>query len=138
MFKERILIGIIAVILGIFLTGGAFYLWQATKVIPAPQISLKSDQPMPSPAPLLIVSNPQDESVVDKRIIQVAGTALHAKSLIVSTTTQDIVLNPATDGAFSTNVTISEGVNQIEILAIMDSGEVLKEDRTVTFTTETF
>ena len=141
--KERILIGLIAVVLGVTLTAGAFYLWQATKVIPKPIITTTqpSDSlPTPENAEIpLTIESPLDESVVDKRIIQVKGMARQAHAIIISSGTQDLVVRPAGDGSFSTNVTLSEGVNDIEVISFTSNGEELaRTKRAVTFTTETF
>lgn len=144
MFKERFIISVIAVFLGLSLTGAAFYIWQTTKIIPSPQFAQeqKSDNPSKEISEpqtnSLIIENPQDESVVDKRIIPISGTAQGAQTVIVSTDLQDLVISPASDGSFSTNVTLSQGVNPIHVAAIMGNGEVVEQVQTVTFTTEAF
>lgn len=140
MFKERAILASIAVLLGILLAAGGFYLWQSTKIIPSPNLAEKLAIPTPTstPTPLLTIETPIDEQVLDKRIVQVSGRVIGATSLVVSTTSLDIAIKPALDGSFSTNVTLSEGVNHIEILALLEDGSTVSQTRTVTFTTETF
>lgn len=140
MFKERFIIAISAVFLGLSLTGGAFYVWQSTKIIQAPNpIAENSQKEKPAtPQISLTIESPADESVVDKRIIPVSGVALGAQNIIVSTDLQDLVVEPASDGSFSLNITLSQGVNPINVIAIMPNNEIARQTRTVTFTTEAF
>lgn len=139
-FKERVIIASVAVFLGVLLAAGGFYLWQSTKIITSPKTGLKTETPKPasSPSPMLTIEAPNDEQVLDKRIVQVSGKVANSTSVIVSMNTQDIAIKTATDGSFATNVTLSEGVNYIEILAILEDGSIVSQTRTVTFTTETF
>lgn len=140
MVKEKIFIGVLAIILGVGFAGGLFYLWQSTKVIPAklPKEEESNSKIASIPKPLLTIDSPVDESVIDKRIIPVMGKATDAKLIIVSTNTQDLVLKPASDGSFSTNVTLGIGANAITIVAITKDNQQISQNRVVTFTTEAF
>jgi hypothetical protein len=58
--------------------------------------------------------------------------------VIVTSENDEQVVTPAANGNFSLTTTISNGVNMIEIIAILPDGRERKVIRTVTYTTESF
>ncbi len=144
MKAEKVILSLVAVIVGLIAAGVAFYLYQMTKTVP-----LAKNQPLtvktqitPTPTPnnenFLTVENPKDESVVNTKTITITGKTSPKATIIVSTETSDQVVVPASNGDFTLSDTISDGTNMIQITAVFPDGEEKKVIRTVTYSTENF
>ncbi|MDP3987714.1 MAG: hypothetical protein Q8P80_01060 [Candidatus Levybacteria bacterium] len=141
MKTEKIVISFIAVVIGILAAGAVFYFYQSSKTIPASKsktVTIAAPTPTPKLSIFLSVDKPKDEDVVDSKTISVSGKTTGQAAVIVSTQSQDQVLTPASNGSFSTTITIEDGQNQVEITAIAPNGEETRITRTITFSTETF
>lgn len=144
MSKEKIVLSIIGIILGLSVAGGAFYIYQMTRTVDEPVVTPKLNPALqkPSPAPeknnFLIINEPKDEQVFNKRIINIFGKTLPESTVIISTQSVDQVINPSPKGDFSLTATLEDGINIIKITAIFPNGEEVSETRTVTSTTNDF
>ncbi|MDP2649334.1 MAG: hypothetical protein Q8P10_00665 [bacterium] len=141
MKTEKLVISFIAIVVGIIVAGGAFYLYQTTKTIPSSKtktVTLATPIPAQTSSIFLSIDNPKDESVVDSKTLIVSGKTEKDATLVVLTDSVDQVITPAANGNFSTTVTLNDGENHIEITAIAPDGNETKVDRTVTFSTEQF
>lgn len=142
MKAERIVLSFIFILLGLLVAGGGFYLYQLTKTIPDSKLqTVKVNTPSPTPdtsGDILILDSPNDESVVDNRVVTISGKTTPDATIIVSTDTTDQVVKPTTTGTFSLTQTIGTGTNLIEIRAIFSDGLEKKITRTVTYSTESF
>lgn len=141
MNKEKFILMTAALLIGLFVAVGVFFLYQKTKAI-SPNKLTKIDITSPSPSPkdtnFLTVDNPKDESVVASSSVSVSGqTNPDAKILIVTQTTQQSV-NPIDNGNFSATIGIESGENLVIITAIMPNGETFIVKRTVTSSSESF
>lgn len=141
MKKESIVLSFIAVLVGILVAGGAFYIYQLTKTIPGTNIkpvSITLPTPTPSSSIFLALSSPNDESVVSAKTITVSGNTNPNSVIAITTQTNQQVVTPAQNGNFSATVSIEGGENLIEVTAIAPNGEEKVVKRTVTFSTEEF
>lgn len=143
MSKEKIILSVIALSLGLLVAGGAFYIYQMTRVINDPVgTEIAKTKVIPTPTPLnanyLIIDNPKEEEVLQKRIVTVSGKTSPGATIIISSETTDQVVKPATNGDFSLTHTLEDGVNIIHITAIFENGEEETQTKTVTFTSEEF
>lgn len=141
MSKEKVVLYFIAVVLGILVTGVAFYFYQATKVVSPSKIKtikIISPAPLPKPSIYLTIRTPDDEEVVGKKVVTVSGTTQKDATVVVLSPVDQEVVKPAETGDFSTTINIEDGQNNIEITAISPSGEEIRTTRTVTFSTEEF
>lgn len=140
--KEKIVLSIIAVFLGLIVTGGAFYIYQMTKTIAEPTtdtpVVTKAPTPTPQNATYLIIENPADEAVSDKKIITISGKVSPGATVIVSSENADQVVTPTEKGTFTLSHTIADGVNLLHITAIFKDGSEQTVTRTITFSTEEF
>jgi len=141
MKKEKIVLAFIAALIGLLVAGVAFYIYQSSR---ADNISkLKTIPSVQNPTQkvehvFLNLTNPQDEAVIDKKVVQVSGTTKPDATIIVLTQLDQKVVTPSTEGDFSTTVNIDDGQNIIEITAIAPNGEEKTIKRTITFSTEDF
>jgi hypothetical protein len=143
MSKEKIILSIVAAFLGLLVAGGAFYIYQMTRAIDDPQRPQtlgiqKKVSPTPQSADYLIVDNPKDEEVLNKRVITVSGKTSPGATVIISSESGDDVVQPAAGGDFKLTHTIAEGVNLVRITAVFQNGEEQSITKSVTYTTEDF
>ncbi len=143
MSKEKVILSIVAALLGLSVAGGAFYIYQMTRTIEEPKdkkLNNNSNRPSPIPqnADFLIIENPKDEEVVDNRAVTVSGKTTPGSLIIVSSELSDQVVKPNENGSFTVSHTIGEGVNIIHVTAVFPSGEEESVTRTITFSTEDF
>lgn len=144
MSKEKVILSFVAIILGLFVAGGAFYIYQMTRTVNEPQknqtLGTTSVQPTHSAASsnYLIVQEPQDEEVFSKRTITVSGKTMPDATVILSTDSSDQVVKPSANGDFSLTQSIDDGVNLLHVTAIFKNGEEQSVNKVVTSTTEDF
>lgn len=147
MKTERVILSFIAVVIGIFAAGIGFYFYQTSKKNAQPDKTktIITVQSTPTPTQkttdssvFLTIDSPLDQSVVEKKVIQISGKTIANATIIISTDTEDQVITPATNGSFSTTVTIGNGSNLLEIRAIAPTGQEKKLTRVITYSTENF
>ena len=141
MSKEKVVLSFIAVVVGILVTGVAFYLYEATKTIPPSKIKrikISSPSPTPKSSIFLTIKDPEDEKVVNKKVVTVSGETRKDATVVILSPIDEDVIKPASSGNFSTTINIDNGQNNIEITAISENGEEIKITRTITFSTEEF
>lgn len=144
--KERIVIVIIATLLGLLLTTAGYFIYQAAVSYQQEAgqentpIDLTDQEKKDNTADpeSLTVNTPKDEEVLDTRTIEVKGRTFAENTVVVSTNTEDVVGTPSRDGNFSVTVTIDAGVNKIVTRSIAPDGEEYIDTRIVTYSTEEF
>lgn len=143
MKTEKIIISLMAMLIGLLVAGGAFYFFQVTKtepsfsekkITPAPT----SISPTPTPSAFLSIDKPKDEEVVTKETITLSGKTLSNSTVIIFTNGIEEIVTSAPDGRFNTEITLEEGQNIIEIISISANGESQRLKRTITFSFEEF
>jgi len=139
--RERVIIVFIAVAIGLLITTLVYFLYQQTKITPQrttnSPISLQAT-PVPASAVYLVVETPSDESISDRRSIQVKGETKSENIIIVSTNQEDVIAEPSADGKFSVTISIDAGSNKIVTRAIAPNGEETSDTRVITYSTEEF
>lgn len=131
MKAERIVLSLIAIFIGLFVAGVAFYFYQMASQKPPEKKQIISILPTPTlkPTPSLFsIDSPENEAVSDKKTITISGKS-QANTIVISTENGQDVITPDKSGAFSTTVTLDEGVNLIHLTAITDIGK--EESRTL-------
>ncbi len=144
--KERIIIVFVAVIIGLVLTTVGYLIYQSFQTPSTPSTdttTTKSEQqtqlsPTPDKSFFITITEPQPESITDKRTVTISGTTNPGNTVIISSNQDDVVAEPKGDGTFSTSITINAGPNVIVARAMNDKGESVEETRVVTFVSEDF
>ena len=144
--KEKIIIVFIALFLGASMTTLGFLIYKQTQKQPETKtnINLPADFTTNEASNentsgiLLNVSEPLDETVVDKRTVIVKGETNPENMIIVSSNEEEVTGVPSKDGKFSLSVTIDSGLNKIITRSISPNGEEVVDERTVTYSTEEF
>ena len=140
MKREKIILAFIASAIGLLVAGGAFFIYQKGKEIKSNQIkNFVSVTPTPKSQSLFLsIEKPRNEEVLSSKTVQVNGKTRKEAKLLIITPDAEETATPAEDGSFSTTVTLSEGENLIEFIAISPNGETVVERRTVSVSTEDF
>lgn len=142
MKSERIILSFVAVLIGLLVAGGAFYIFQMTKQITPSEgdaITVNTrTTPTPSSNLLLTVTSPKDEEVITKKTIIISGKTDPEATVIVSSETEDQVVKPAKTGNFSVTHTVGDDGNLIKITAVFPNGEETSVTRIVSYSTEEF
>lgn len=141
MRKEKIILLFIAILIGLLVALGAFFLYQYTKQVKPTEIkkiTIQNPSPAPQSSVFLSIDQPLDEAVVDNRKIRISGkTVPNAKIVIVTQSSEEAAV-PTADGSFSTDITIDSGENIIQIIAIAPDGEIVSAKRVITHSIESF
>jgi len=141
MKKEKLILSFIATLFGLLVAGVLFYLFQATKTITpnnTKTISFVSPTPTSIPSVFLTVDRPKDEDVVTSKILVISGRSTSNAVIIIMTDSFEDVITPSGSGDFSTTVSINDGQNIVEIIAIAPNGESATIKKTVTYSQEEF
>lgn len=143
--KEKVIIIFIALIIGLFVTTIGFYLYQSTKTISEKVEVKKTPTPIAEISPIqqqsknfILIDEPNDEAVTNTRTIQVKGKTNPENTIVISSNSDESIGTASTDGSFSMSVTIDAGTNDLTIRAISPNGEEVKDERTISFSTEDF
>ncbi len=141
MKQERVILSFIMVLIGLLVAGALFYFYQSTKsVSPSTTGIINRITPTPTPKPKIYLSlnQPADEAVVGNKTLVISGKTNPDATLIIITTSDQQVIQPSSQGDFSTTLTLNDGQNLIEIHSILPGGETIVTRRTITYSTEDF
>lgn len=142
MKKERIILSFFALLIGLAVAGGAFYLYQNTqKGEPEVMSDTVVNIPTPTLQPnqnLLTIEKPQNEDVVSSQSITISGKTLPDTSIVAQTGTDEQIAEASSNGSFQLTIDIDEGVNIIQITAIYADGSQKSEQLTITHSEEDF
>lgn len=145
MKAERVILSFIAILVGLFAAGVAFYIYQSTRTLPtqnAKPITIAKPTAAVTPASetsgSLTVDSPKDEEVFTKKTITVSGKTEVGATVIVSSEDADQIAEPATNGNYTMTVTIPDGTSILRISSVLPNGEETVINRVVTFSTENF
>ena len=141
MKQERVILSFIMVIIGLLVAGVAFYLYQGTKSIPSSKTSILVPSPTPTPittSVYLNVDSPTDESVVGNKTVTVSGKTTPDATVVIMTNSDQKVVQPSTQGDFSTTIIITDGANLIRVTSFGSDGQSETIQKTVTYSIEDF
>ena len=140
MKQERVILSFIMVLIGLLVAGIAFYFYQSTKVVSDRSSASQIITPTPTPKPtiFLSLSQPINESVVTSKTLSISGKTEPEATVIVITDSGEQVLQPSSQGDFSTTITLADDQNLITVWALAPNGETANLKRTVTYSTDNF
>ena len=141
MKAERIVLSIIAILIGLFVAGIVFYFYQMANNKPEEKEHVISIIPSPSPETeqsFLFVTSPENESVSESKSVTLQGKAPSGSTIVVSTENGQYVVNAEQDESFSETITLDEGVNLINLTAIRPDGQEDSLIYTISYSTESY
>lgn len=141
MKKEKIILSLATLFIGLTVAIVGFYIYESTRALSPKEnkpLTKAVVRPTPKSGFFLSVDKPTDEEVFDKRIITVSGKTTPKTTILVYTQTSEQTAVSSNNGSFSTTITIDNGVNYLLVTAISSLGEEETVARTVSFTSEDF
>lgn len=84
----------------------------------------------------LNLDQPADESLVFTSTILVSGKGGPNMEVLISTDSQDLVIEAKADGTFSQTLNLDEGVNNLKVVAFDSTGDTREADRLVYYSKE--
>lgn len=140
MRRKKLLLSAFAIFLGIIVAIVVFYFYESSHQVKPSEIQkLSILSPTPAQSSMfLVINNPPDQTVFTNRNITVSGKTAPGAKIAVITQTSEVAAVAANEGSFSTNITIDNGENILEVDAVSPDGEMAKVTRTVTYSTESF
>lgn len=140
MKQERVILSFIMVVIGLLVAGAAFYFYQTSKVVSTnSSVSINpSPTEIPKPTIFLSINSPINEIVVSNKTLIISGKTLPQATVIIVTNSDQLVVEPSSQGDFSTTITLENDQNLIRMFALSPNGETVTVQRTVTYSTTSF
>lgn len=142
MKAERIVLSIIAVLIGLFVAGIVFFLYQMTMNKKPPEtkhvISILPSPSVEQTQSFFSLDTPADQSVSSTNTITLSGKAPAGSHIVISQESGQDVVTATQDGTFSDQITLDDGVNLVHLTAIRPDGKEDSKTYTFSYTTENF
>lgn len=134
MRKEVLVAIILGITLGLVI---AFGVWRANLALaPRRQVSTQT-QPSPTPPAFeLVITTPEDETVVADATIDVSGKTESGATVIVQYEEGAVTVLADASGSFSQEIELVAGANTITVSAFAQDGEGIEKTLTVVYSTE--
>lgn len=84
----------------------------------------------------LNLNQPTDETLSFQSQILISGKTAPNSEVLISTDTDDQVIESKSDGSFSQSLDLNEGVNNIKVVAFDKTGDTRSAERTVYYSKE--
>lgn len=140
MKQEKVILSFVAILIGLAVAGAAFFLYQSSKNITTQNTISQNITPTPTQESslFLILNEPKDESISDKRTIKITGKTAPTATVIILTFSDQEVIKPSSIGDFSTTILLTEGLNYLRVQAIDKNGETKTVERAIGYSSEDF
>lgn len=138
-FKMRIPTGVFIIFMLLILgSGGAVIYYFYNQINSQSTTSLQNFSPVTQePVSLTLnLSSPDDNSLVFSEDLLIQGKASPKTVVILSTNTQDYLLEPNKQGDFSITVKLQEGLNLLSVNAFDNLGNNKSENKTIYYSEE--
>lgn len=144
MRTEKVVLSFVAILIGLLVAGVSFYFYQSTKgasnkvatpislKMPTPQSEAKKD------AFELMITTPSDESLIAKKTIDISGKTTPNATIIITTPVDNDIASASATGTFTDNLTITDGENEIDVIAVNSNGTQVSKKITVTYSADSF
>lgn len=124
-------------LIGLSLLGALHYLLNIQYQAPTSRYSTSGGPVTTEPRSLLIsLEEPDDNRLVFKSSLLISGRTSPNLPVLISTESEDLVINSRSDGAFSSTLELREGVNTITVAVFDVSGDSRSETKTVYYSKE--
>ncbi len=134
---------LVAILIGALLGGVvAFGIWRANLALVPKRESLQTEQTPQSSTPedkqtsSLIITQPENNSIVSEGKVTVKGAALPNSTVVILANNDDLIIQTGKDGGFEQEVELEGGPNEITITAYDEAGNETTETLTLVYSTE--
>lgn len=132
--RQFILSHLLILLLGLIFLAGLYYILNA----PQNNASYALKGPVTTlPKSLRIdLDQPEDNLLTFQSSVIVSGNTLPFTQVLITTDSQDLVIESKKDGSFSTVINLTEGVNTVTAIAFDSTGENKSKERTIYYSKE--
>ena len=89
------------------------------------------------PASLMLeLTTPDDDLLVFQEDLEISGSSLPNSYILVTSASANLVIKSKSDGSFSSDFELNEGVNEIKIIVFDQNGDQKMLERTVYYSKE--
>lgn len=85
---------------------------------------------------VLSLDQPDDDSLTFQQSLVVSGKTSSDAQILISTDSQNTIVEPKNDNTFSTILTLKEGINNLDVYAFDKTGEQRSISKTVYYSKE--
>ena len=134
-FKIFVFTQIAVLALSLLFLGFLYYILNQNQ---PPQKSLELYFPVSSKIVSLTleIEQPADNTLTFQKDLLLTGKTAPFSKVLITTNTNDLIIDSKKDGSFSTVLELEEGVNYIETTVVNLKGDGKKDDRTVFYSEE--
>lgn len=135
MRKEVLFAIILGVGLGVAL---AFGIWRANLALTPREEQTQNNPPTSTPEDFseLIITDPEDQTVVEHDKVNVRGAATPGAMLVILASGGEYILEADKEGSFEQEVKLVPGPNEIKVTSLDTDGNTTEERLVVVYTTE--
>lgn len=139
---KKVLLVIFIILLLILLAGLAYAGWSYYDLNYRNRSSQKLDSPITepitkNPASLTIeLEQPEDNLLSFQSSIIVSGNTRPNSYIMITSESEDVVIQSKSDGSFSTILNLTEGVNQLKVVVFDETGDQRTSERTIYYSEE--
>lgn len=135
MRKEVIYALIAGAFMGIII---AFGVWRANSAFKPNGNITNEGVPSPTqPSQLgITIAKPDNLSVITSNPVEISGLTVPGSWVVISLGENDYIFKSKSDGTFSQEVTLTGGVNQLQVSAVDQKGEISGSNLTLVYSTE--
>lgn len=136
MRKEVIIAILLGLSLGLVVTFGIWTANQAVKEKKTEQtVQVVQTSPSPSPRAELVISSPENNIVVDKNKIEIAGRTASESVIAIFSEEYEAFTQADEEGFFSTTLPLAKGSNKITVTSIDKLDQEEEENLMIVYTT---
>ncbi len=133
--KHFIVSHILILIVGLIFLGGLYYILNIQYKTSSDPFSNGPVTSKPSSF-TLDLAQPADETLSFQGSILLSGKTGPHMEVLISTDSNDLVLESKSDGSFSTTLNLDEGVNNIKVVAFDPTGDIRETERLIYYSKE--
>ena len=137
-FRTYLISQILILCLGLSFIGGLYYFLEFHSPSGVKPSSYSLDGPVTKePASLTLdLTSPDDDTLIFQDNIEFSGKTSPNSQILISGADNDMVITSKSDGSFSGDFDLSEGVNEIKVVVFDQNGDQREVVRTVYYSKE--
>lgn len=137
-FRTFIISQIIILFAGLAFLGGLYYILNLQYPVESSKFSLGKFGPITKEPTTfsLELTTPDDDSLVFQKVLEISGKTSSNSQVLISSPLGDLVTQSKSDGSFSADFSLDEGVNEIKIIVFDKNGDQKELERTVYYSKE--
>ena len=136
--REFIISQIFILIAGLIFLGTLYYILYIDGSIGSTDRSFLREGPVTKePASLMLeLTSPENDVLVFNKDLEISGKTLPGSQILITSSSNDKVIQSKSDGSFSSDFELKEGVNELKIISFDKNGDQKEIERTIFYSKE--